>query len=236
MSSGRRSQKTGGARPCNQQAQAERQESGSLAPDPFDEVISSIDKSKLITVGFLVALFKAQDIATRLYFEDLLKEKNDQINDLQIKVDRLESRVDDLEQYGRRYSIKLSGVAESVSESPASFLKEKLSVEIDELHDIDRYHRVGRHDSNGKPRDILIKFTNYRTKAAVFKNRFKLKGTGCFVNDDLTRKRSKLLFKCRTLKKQSSLKDTWTRDGNVFIKLNDNSTKRISSLEELADI
>lgn len=236
MSTGTRSQKAGGAKACNQQVSGERQGTVPDAQTPFDDVINSVDTSKSITVEVLVAPFKAQDIATRTYFENILKEKNEVIKDLENKVEKLEIRVDDLEQYSRRNSIRLSGVGESIIENPIKMLEEKLDVEIDHHRDIDRYHRVGKTNPGRKPRDILIKFANYHTKAAVIRSRYKLKGTGYFINEDLTKLRSKLLFECRNLKKQSTLKDAWTRDGNIYIKLNDDTTKRITSPEDLRDI
>jgi hypothetical protein len=104
-----------------------------------------------------------------------------------------------------------------------------------ELSDIDRSHRIGKPNST-KPRPIIVKFTSYRTRSTVFKNRSKLKLNGyrdIYVNEDLTKNRSNILFKARMLVKAKKLESAWSSDGTILIKVNEGSIKRIQHSSEL---
>jgi hypothetical protein len=56
-------------------------------------------------------------------------------------------RTEDLEQYGRRHSLRISGIPESDKEHTdmliCEFLKNELNIEIN-MGNIDRSHRVGQ--------------------------------------------------------------------------------------------
>ncbi|WAR07752.1 hypothetical protein MAR_017710 [Mya arenaria] len=73
----------------------------------------------------------------------------------------------------------------------------KLGVSMDKC-DIDRSHRTGK--QNKGPRDIMVKFATYRALERLYKSRALAKDKGyknIFVNEDLTRERSRLLFLAR---------------------------------------
>ena len=79
-------------------------------------------------------------------------------------------RTDDLEQYGRRHSLRISGIPESHKEHTdmliCEFLKDELNIEIN-MGNIDRSHRVGQKKPNlNKP--IAVRFINYRLKEHVY--------------------------------------------------------------------
>ena len=96
-------------------------------------------------------------------------------------------------------------------------------VSIDE---IDRSHRVGpRRSKDGssasRPRDIIVKFVSYRSRQKLFQKRGTAKSCGYggkFINEDLTRTRSYMLYKCRELKRQGRIQDTWSMDGKILVK------------------
>ena len=69
-----------------------------------------------------------------------------------------------------------------------------LNIGIDR-EDIDRSHRVG-HPSANKPRPVIAKFISYRTKAS----------------------RMSMFQIALKLKRDNLVTDTWTTDGNVFVK------------------
>ena len=85
--------------------------------------------------------------------------------------------------------------------------------------DIDRVHRVGRRGLY--PRQMIVKFTSYRAKERVVKNRSKLKGKkGFYVNEDLTSFNLDLLRKARMA---GHVQHTWASDGKIVVKLEDES-------------
>ena len=69
-----------------------------------------------------------------------------------------------------------------------------VSVDFD-LSEIERSHRVGKPRA-WLPRDIIIKFSTYRTRQKIYKNRTVLKDCGhkgVYINEDLTKHRNYLL-------------------------------------------
>ncbi|KAL8593008.1 hypothetical protein ACOMHN_017938 [Nucella lapillus] len=91
---------------------------------------------------------------------------------------KLEDRVDELEQYGRRSSIRITPVPETKGESTVDIVKQvfkEADIEVtDEM--IDRSHRVGKKLSEGdaKSRPILVKCTSYRYKSMLMAAKKKL--------------------------------------------------------------
>ena len=89
-----------------------------------------------------------------------------------------------------------------------------------------------------QPRAILCQFTTYGDKANVMKHSSALKSElpGVFINEDLTRKRAKLFFAARKLKKEKKIADCWTSDGKIvakFIKNNHSVITQIRSHDDL---
>ena len=74
-----------------------------------------------------------------------------------------------------------------------------------QLNEIDRSHRVGKPDATRtRHREILVKFVSYRARQKLYKMRTALKDNGyagVFLNEDLTRKRSSVLFEARKVVK-----------------------------------
>ena len=88
---------------------------------------------------------------------------------------------------------------------------------------------------------MLVKFTNYRDRAKVFRARTALKRQHgntrkIFINEDLTTLRSRLFFKARQLKKRNTIQDCWTFDGLLLIKNKYGRVTPIRSEAELDDI
>ena len=178
----------------------------------------------------------------------IIMAKDKQILDLTTKVQDLEDKADDLEQYSRRNSLRISGIPEREGED---VLQETLRVVNSTLlppltvEEIDRVHRVGPKLPD-KTRQILIKLATYRTRRRVFTARRGIKFTQpapgpsttltthpVFVNDDLTKTRSHLLYECRKAKKNGKIKETWSIDGNILIR--DNAS-RVSQIKNIRDL
>lgn len=181
-----------------------------------------------------------------------LKEKNQQISNLQNRVASLESENDSLEQYTRRNSLRVFGVPEEEGENTVelaiSLINETMEVQPPiTIEDIDRVHRTGKKDSptsraaanstqETKPRAILVKFATYRARHRVMSNRKKLKGTKIFVNEDLTRARSTTLYKARMMKRNGTIRDIWTHDGSLVFKDKNNKIHSGRSLQQCEEL
>ena len=150
---------------------------------------------------------------------------------LEKRVAKLELENDALEQYGRRNILRVSGIPEEVDEATDDHII-KLANALDvpmTKQDIDRSHHVGKPGSGGgrvgradkskrQHRDIIIKFISYNTRRRLFQMRKDLRETEngelkfVFINEDLTKTRSKILFEARILRHENKLKAAYSSD------------------------
>lgn len=159
---------------------------------------------------------------------------------LKARVNRLEQQMDDAEQYSRRNCLRLANIPETNSEDSDSIvlkLADTMNISLTPI-EIDRSHRIGK---PGKKlhRDIIVKFTTYRARERMFTNRAKLKDSemnGIYVNEDLTKTRSKILYEARKCVKaeQPRLMGAWSSDGKILIKDLDSKVHRITSVDDLS--
>ena len=149
-------------------------------------------------------------------------------------IDKLESTLNDLEQYSRRNCLRIFGVPQRPDEKTDEAVLDvarRIGVQLG-IPDIDRSHRVGKQPSGDRSRGIIVKLASYRTRQKLIQNRRKLKGTGITIHEDLTSKNRELLLKAQGHEKVTS---AWTVDGRVFILIpanNGTSVKRVIRCKE----
>ena len=185
--------------------------------EDFEELLKSIPKQKSVTTEVMIKLFRGIG-------QIIVNQKDAEIAALEQKIDILEDKVDALEQMSRQNSVRINGVPESgqredMEKIVVKMAKEKLGNNITEA-DIVVAHRLGKPQAD-KPRVIIARFVNHETKTALLKNGKKLKNTPMSINEDLTKVRSKLAFEARVLQRNGKIQQTWTRDGTIYIKIND---------------
>ena len=167
--------------------------------------------------------------------KSLLEKKDQEIESLKTRVGELEYQHDELQQYSRRNSIRVSGLVETPNEDPAELSVDlfnnrmKLAIKPE---DIDRAHRVGKR-VEGQTRPLLVKLTSCRARRSI------LRDTGedrpkVVINEDLTHKRATLLFKARTKKREKRIQDCWPYDGRIVILDNASIIHTVVNDEELA--
>ncbi|XP_033730300.1 uncharacterized protein LOC117319636 [Pecten maximus] len=113
--------------------------------------------------------------------------------DSEANIGDLENQLNDLEQHGRKNSIRISGLRdpsarESVEEcvkNVVEFANTQLTVPLCP-EDIDIAHRLGGFDTARK-RSVIVKFTHRRKKQEIIRARRILRGSGFTVSEDLTR-------------------------------------------------
>lgn len=163
--------------------------------------------------------------------QDLVKEQKTEINELH-------SKLDSLEQYSRRNSIRVSGpmnlALPLTTESVIKLLNENINLNTPvDATEIDRAHLIGPKESENRP--LLIKFATYASKARVLREKKQLYGGGpggLFISEDLTKVRVELLYHCRQAKKKKAIHGCWTYDGNVLVEARD-KIFRIQCLKDL---
>ena len=115
-----------------------------------------------------------------------VEEKDSIIRDLQSSVSRLQVTVDDLEQHGRRESMRVFGLPETTPGSTDDKVLELVNNRMKlqpplSLDEIAVSHRVGQVKPMGEdgapppPRPLLVKFVNRRSKARVMEVRKRLR-------------------------------------------------------------
>ena len=130
---------------------------------------------------------------------------------------------DSNEQYSRRESIRIHGLAyakdEKVEEVEKKAMKvfEDAGLEIED-RDISILHRAGKEKDGTKP--ILVKFISRKTRNDVMKMKKNLKEKegyeGVFITDDLTPLRMRLLG---YVKKLPGVKKAWSYDGKIKVEM-----------------
>ena len=184
---------------------------------------------------------------------DLVKSKDEKIAELESRIVNLETKDDDHEQYSKRNSLRNSGINETPSEyvvgKVVHLFNTTMKVTPPVTEDqFDRIHRVGP-TANGQTRQILVKFATYRVRDRVFRSKRNLanvnksltensvkkeaKKASIFINEDLTKLRSNLLWRARVKKKAEEINECWSWDGTILIKTKANKIVPIRSVSDL---
>lgn len=174
------------------------------------------------------------------HLRNLLMERDQKIDALTKNIEDMEIKYDELEQYSRRNSMRIEGIPETQGEDPyevvVKLANETLNVDPPlSADDIDRTHRVGRREE-GKTRPLLVKMATYRKRQVMMSKRTTLhsrSGPKVFLNDDLTRRRAKLLWHARKMKSDGTINGCWSADGKILIKNQRNQIVAISTLADL---
>ena len=158
---------------------------------------------------------------------------------LRTRVAFLEAKSDAAEQYSRRNCLRIAGVPENATENTDTYVVELArAIEADvSIDDIERSHRVGKPRSFGRPRDMIVKFVSYRVRRRVYGARTKTKDKGyrgVYINEDLTKPRSRLLLKARKMVKLGQLASAWSSDGTILVRDLRDTKHRIASDSDLA--
>ena len=154
-----------------------------------------------------------------------LKDCKAKLKEYEVKIEKLEVKVDSLEDYSRRNNVRIDGI-----EEPPNETSEILHVKVKKIFEeklqlknvnIDTIHRLSANRSQpAAPRTIITKLSNYRTRDDIMRNKSKLKGTGIYLNEDLSDNTNKIRKeKMEEYKKARSLgKIAYFKGRNLVIK------------------
>ncbi|KAK6171711.1 hypothetical protein SNE40_018149 [Patella caerulea] len=133
----------------------------------------------------------------------------------------LNERCDDLEQYGRRNCIRISGIAESPNETVESKAIDVLKQIIPDIAptDIQNSHRVGK-SILGNPQKIIVRLSSYKIEVPIMRGKKIVNSAedNIYINEDLTRYRAHIFKHTRKSFKSNLINGCWTRDGKIFIR------------------
>ena len=175
--------------------------------------------------------------------EEQLLESKKEVEESDERLNDIEARHDELEQYTRKFNLVIHGIPEHEDNvANALTLGKLLQVNLTP-GDIDIVHRMNT-KSKDKPRPIIARFSNYNAKSKLYKARLNLRNMDLhmedvgaekiFINENLTAWRAELFKEARKVKKKYHNGKTWTIDGKIFLKT-DTTAKvlRINSHEDL---
>ena len=194
-----------------------------LANVATKECISEL-RQAIVDQQLKIQELEAKVVVMERYIERIEKVERrvDEVDGLSERISHLERVCDDNEQYQRRLCLRINGVevereatesGHDCLEMVKKMFKEDLGLDIPEVV-IDRAHRIGPikkvPDSDKKVRSIIVRFTTWRHRTAVYSAR---KKTNKFrISLDLTHQRVKLLKRANELIKND--------DGYAFADVN----------------
>ena len=180
-------------------------------------------------------------------YDDKIAQLEDRVKVLETQAGLYERRLDDLESYGRRQNLRIVGIpppsngrkesAEEVLEKVKDAIAELdvPNLNVDEV--IDRAHRVGkkfkRDGSNEEIHPIIVRFTSWRSRTAVYRKREKRGRTRFYT--DLTKRRLDLkkLADAKT-KDNEKVKFAFADvNNNIGLRLADDRMVYFNSVDEL---
>ena len=174
-----------------------------------------------------------------------LQEKDQEILTLKKTIADQQVQLDDLEQHGRRDSLRVSGIPapEEHDDTDAAVMSVCTAMKLDpplDPKDIAVSHRVGR-KVQGKDRQIIVKFATHNVGERVFRARKALKdvnqdkdaGKKIYINEDLTKFRAGLAREARSYKNSGLINDTWSIYGKIMTKDNYGHVSVIRTYDDL---
>lgn len=219
-------------------------------PAPIEEELEEIRKSLNFMSEELTKVARQQTALLELMNEvkqlkALMKEKDK-------KIDSLECRIEDLEQYTRMEDVIISGLTTrpwSYARAAAGGNKDGEDASTEEKQTLERQvinflesknitiernsiaacHILPRKDDKAKPA-IIVRFVNRKHKTELLMQGKKLKGSAVYMNEHLTKKNADIARQARYLRKQNKIKATWTRNCKVMIRLNGSTPEEAKTI------
>ena len=186
----------------------------------LDDIIqSSISQTAKISEDDIKKIAEAVKLSILGDIQQMIELKThpliEKINVLE-KVNRqLTNDLDNLELYGRRILIRISGIPEPVGEVDTTETVRNLISEIDPEYkptDVIRSHRVGKISPpgsfNSKTRQIIVRLADPSAKMRILRSRKNLKKSrnfkSVYINENLTRIRIKIFLPRETTSKDQT--------------------------------
>ena len=141
-------------------------------------------------------------------------------------MDTVESKArkatNELGQYSRRNNIRIDGLSDNGNEdaeTTTNIVIDLLNKNIKDLNlnrsDIDTAHRLGK--VKGGKRQVIVKFVSRLTRDIVMRGKKIFKGTGIYINEDLTVLNFLVLASLRK-KAPDVIESAWSREGTLMFK------------------
>lgn len=173
---------------------------------------------------------------------DILHDENEKLKrkfermefEIHTKNEKTESMVEDFAEIIDRYeqenlqsTVKIVGLEEQENDKEAvEKIAKVLKVKI-EATDLGQVYRLGKKKEGKKARDLVVSFKDKEQRNEFYQQRKHLsqksRKLACYINENLTTRRSGLFYATRQLAKKKKIHSTWSQSGNIMIKITDSS-------------
>lgn len=220
---------------------------------PRNSETSNEDLKKLIeniqvSVDFLSEKFDELQEENRK-LKNMLKENIKKNNILEERVKSLEQIMEKTEREKLKNNIILIGVAKQRKNENVTEIVNKVFKNINTKIEPNEIIEAYRKDEENNKSPIIVKLASNEIKSKILNARKQIGSittkecqlTGeeneIFINEQLTQLKNNLFYKARELKKEYKYKFLWTRDGNIYIRKSETSTKlKINTTSDLDKI
>ena len=185
--------------------------------------VAAAMKSYLTSQDIKDIIAKAVKEAVGQAVESMLKElkakiavREGKVKTVEDTIEKEAAKANDNEQYSRRQNVRVTGFVEEEEENCAekfvNLWREKIALDVnDEI--VDRAHRAGKKEE-GANRAIIVRLKTHKDKLTILRNRKNLRGSGFYINEDLTKINQKLSYTARVT--CTNADTSWTVDGKIF--------------------
>ena len=197
---------------------------------------SEIMSAKNDMTSALIEAFKNKDVIDILHgyctnvIEETKKELETKITtevekinittaDLEERTTKLESMAEEFEQQKRNHNVIVRGLrtCDDYTQSIVNMTNQGLGITAN-AQDIKFIIKLTLKNEAPGTSSVKVSFHDKRLRDEIYGRRLKLKGTDVFVSEDSTLSKSGLAFAARQYARENSKVTTWTMDGQVYIK------------------
>jgi seryl-tRNA synthetase len=165
--------------------------------------------------------------------------KQDNAN-LRRDVIHLSEQIEELEQYGRRTSLRFHNVPmrdidkQRTDNIIVDIVKSKMKMINFSVDDINRSHIIG--NINQGKGQIICRLRNWKIKNSIYQLKTNLKSNAdrIFVTEDLSKHRQSIVKELNIARKAKKISSFWTFDGRIFAKVTQESGKQL--IKNLDDV
>lgn len=146
---------------------------------------------------------------------DCHKSASSDLVNIQSSLNNLSSKMDYLENQTRRNNLLIDGIPDAKTETwheSESKVKKLISEHLKmdpTLIELERAHRTGKFEAEGRPRSVVVKLLRFKDKEEILKRAKNLRGTKLYINEDYSEKvrlrRKELLPQLREARNQGNI-------------------------------
>ena len=202
-------------------------------------ITSAVAEAVTNAVKPLIDMIHRQGETITCLQQDNTTLRQDNVN-LRRDVIHLSEQIEELEQYGRRTSLRFHNVPmrdidkQRTDKIIVDIVKSKMKMINFSVDDINRSHIIG--NINQGKGQIICRLRNWKIKNSIYqlKTNLKFNADRIFVTEDLTKHRQSIVKELNIARKAKKISSFWTFDGRIFAKVTQESGKQL--IKNLDDV